>query len=59
MTKSELIEALAKQQPQLALKDVELAVKFITKQLTYKNISKNITNQRLKQNKTILKYGTQ
>lgn len=33
MTKSELIEALAKQQPHLALKDVELAVKCIIEQM--------------------------
>jgi integration host factor subunit beta len=35
VTKSELIEALAKQQPQLALKDVELAVKFIIEQMNH------------------------
>ncbi|MEQ1622084.1 MAG: integration host factor subunit beta [Methylococcales bacterium] len=33
MTKSELIEALAKQQPHLALKDVELAVKCLIEQM--------------------------
>lgn len=33
MTKSELIEALAKQQPHLALKDVELAVKCLVEQM--------------------------
>lgn len=33
MTKSELIEALAKQQPNLALKDVEIAVKCIIEQM--------------------------
>ncbi|MFA6053553.1 MAG: integration host factor subunit beta [Methylobacter sp.] len=33
MTKSELIEALAKQQPHLALKDVEIAVKCIIEQM--------------------------
>lgn len=33
MTKSELIEALAKQQPHLAIKDVELAVKCIIEQM--------------------------
>lgn len=33
MTKSELIEALAKQQPHLALKDVELAVKCIIEEM--------------------------
>ncbi len=33
MTKSELIEALAKSQPHLALKDVELAVKCIVDQM--------------------------
>lgn len=33
MTKSELIETLAKQQPQLALRDVELAVKCIIEQM--------------------------
>lgn len=33
MTKSELIEALAKQQPHLALKDVELAVKCIIEKM--------------------------
>lgn len=33
MTKSELIEALAKQQPHLAVKDVELAVKCIIEQM--------------------------
>lgn len=33
MTKSELIEALAKQQPHLAPKDVELAVKCIIEQM--------------------------
>ncbi len=33
MTKSELIEALAKQQPHLALRDVELAVKCIIEQM--------------------------
>ncbi|MGR9114555.1 MAG: integration host factor subunit beta [Gammaproteobacteria bacterium] len=35
MTKSELIEALAKQQPHLALKDVELAVKCIIEQMSH------------------------
>ncbi|WP_198246644.1 integration host factor subunit beta [methane-oxidizing endosymbiont of Gigantopelta aegis] len=34
MTKSELIEALARQQPHLALKDVELAVKCIIDQMS-------------------------
>ena len=34
MTKSELIEALARQQPHLALKDVELAVKCIIEQMS-------------------------
>ena len=33
MTKSELIEALAKQQPHLALKDVESAVKCIIEKM--------------------------
>lgn len=33
MTKSELIESLAKQQPHLALKDVELAVKCIIEKM--------------------------
>ena len=33
MTKSELIEALAKQQPHLPLKDVELAVKCIIEKM--------------------------
>lgn len=33
VTKSELIEALAKQQPHLALKDVELAVKCLVEQM--------------------------
>lgn len=33
MTKSELIEALAKQQPHLALRDVEIAVKCIIEQM--------------------------
>ncbi|MDD5272065.1 MAG: integration host factor subunit beta [Methylovulum sp.] len=33
MTKSELIEALAKQQPNLAMKDVELAVKCIIEKM--------------------------
>ncbi|MDP3902899.1 MAG: integration host factor subunit beta [Methylococcaceae bacterium] len=33
MTKSELIEALAKQQPYLALKDVDLAVKCLVEQM--------------------------
>lgn len=33
MTKSELIEALAKQQPHLAQKDVELAVKCIIEKM--------------------------
>jgi integration host factor subunit beta len=33
VTKSELIEALAKQQPHLALKDVELAVKCIIEKM--------------------------
>ncbi|PPC91299.1 MAG: integration host factor subunit beta [Methylobacter sp.] len=35
MTKSELIEALAKQQPHLALKDVELAVKCIIEEMNH------------------------
>ncbi len=34
MTKSELIETLARQQPHLALKDVELAVKCIIEQMS-------------------------
>ena len=34
MTKSELIEAIAKQQPHLALKDVELAVKCIIEHMS-------------------------
>jgi integration host factor subunit beta len=34
VTKSELIETLAKQQPHLALKDVELAVKCIIEQMS-------------------------
>ena len=34
MTKSELIEALAKQQPSLAIKDVELVVKCILEQMS-------------------------
>ena len=33
MTKSELIDALAKKQPHLALKDVELAVKCIIEKM--------------------------
>ena len=33
MTKSELIEVLAKKQPHLALKDVELAVKCIIEKM--------------------------
>ncbi|MFA5984168.1 MAG: integration host factor subunit beta [Methylococcaceae bacterium] len=33
MTKSELIEALSRQQPHLALKDVELAVKCIIEEM--------------------------
>jgi len=33
VTKSELIEAVAKQQPHLAVKDVELAVKCIIEQM--------------------------
>ncbi len=33
MTKSELIEVLAKQQPHLALRDVELAVRCVVEQL--------------------------
>ena len=33
MTKSELIDALAKKQPHLALKDVELAVKCIVEKM--------------------------
>ncbi|MGZ8214781.1 MAG: HU family DNA-binding protein, partial [Methylosarcina sp.] len=33
MTKSELIEALARQQPHLPLKDVELAVKCIIEKM--------------------------
>jgi len=33
VTKSELIEALARQQPNLAVKDVELAVKCIIEQM--------------------------
>ncbi len=35
MTKSELIEALARQQPHLAVKDVELAVKCIIEQMNH------------------------
>lgn len=35
MTKSELIEMLAKQQPHLALRDVELAVKCIIEQMNH------------------------
>ncbi len=35
MTKSELIEALAKRQPHLALKDVELAVKCIIEAMNH------------------------
>ncbi len=34
MTKSELIETLARQQPHLALKDIELAVKCIIEQMS-------------------------
>ncbi len=34
MTKSELIESLAKKQPSLALKDVELAVKCVIEKMT-------------------------
>lgn len=34
MTKSELIEALAKQQPNLAIKDVELVIKCILEQMS-------------------------
>lgn len=34
MTKSELIEALAKQQPHLAIKDIELVVKCILEQMS-------------------------
>jgi integration host factor subunit beta len=34
VTKSELIEALSKQQPHLAIKDVELAVKCIIEQMS-------------------------
>ncbi|MDT8406850.1 MAG: integration host factor subunit beta [Methylococcales bacterium] len=34
MTKSELIEALARQQPHLPFKDVELAVKCIVEQMS-------------------------
>ncbi|NOQ36253.1 MAG: integration host factor subunit beta [Methylococcaceae bacterium] len=34
MTKSELIEALAKKQPSLAIKDVELVVKCILEQMS-------------------------
>lgn len=34
MTKSELIEAIARQQPHLALKDVELAVKCVIEQMS-------------------------
>ncbi len=34
MTKSELIETLARQQPHLALRDVELAVKCIIEQMS-------------------------
>lgn len=35
MTKSELIERIAAQQPQLSAKDVELAVKTIIEQMSY------------------------
>lgn len=35
MTKSELIEALARQQPHLAIKDVELAVKCIIEKMNH------------------------
>ncbi|MGI0116928.1 integration host factor subunit beta [Zooshikella sp. RANM57] len=35
MTKSELIERIAEQQPQLSLKDVELAVKTMLEQMSY------------------------
>lgn len=35
VTKSELIEALARQQPHLAVKDVELAVKCIIEQMNH------------------------
>ncbi|MGZ8151989.1 MAG: integration host factor subunit beta [Methylovulum sp.] len=35
MTKSELIEVLARQQPHLALKDVELAVKCIIEKMNH------------------------
>ncbi len=35
MTKSELIEVLAKQQPHLALKDVEQVVKLIIEQMSH------------------------
>ena len=35
MTKSELIEALARQQPHLAVKDVELAVKCIIEKMNH------------------------
>jgi integration host factor subunit beta len=35
VTKSELIEALARQQPHLALRDVELAVKCIIEQMNH------------------------
>ncbi|MEY4767486.1 MAG: hypothetical protein RL637_125 [Pseudomonadota bacterium] len=35
MTKSELVEVLAKQQPHLALKDVEQVVKLIIEQMSY------------------------
>ena len=34
MTKSELIEALSKRQPQLAMRDVELAVKTMLEHMT-------------------------
>ncbi len=34
MTKSELIETLAKQQPHLALKDVELVIKCLIEQMS-------------------------
>lgn len=34
MTKSELIEKIAEQQPQLSLKDIELAVKAILEQMS-------------------------
>jgi integration host factor subunit beta len=35
VTKSELVEVLAKQQPHLALKDVEQVVKLIIEQMSY------------------------